>query len=145
MYTRKLLFLSLSFFYSSLRVTSRKIRSMIFECLSCYFFLRFTVPIKATLLRLHSLFSKSFRLVSTREQQTVENLNDRFRPRIVSLYRFFPRTIAVVRSYRNIAKNKPRWFQISRCARLDFFLLQAQTFHKYNRESRNEIDEQSGI
>lgn len=87
------------------------------------FFLRFTVQIKATMLRFTISFPRVFQGL-TRER-IVENSNDRFRTRIVSLYRFFRRTTAV-RSY--IAKNKPRRFQISRDARLDFFFFKHKRF-----------------
>lgn len=85
---------------------------------------RFTVRIKARIVSRSLSPTVLQRLVSPRrEQRIVENLNDRFRPRLDS----YPSTVSflellnVARSCRNIAKNKPQRYRISRYARLDSF------------------------
>lgn len=123
--SESLLSFSLSSTLPTAYIYSRKIRSTIYEFLLYYFFL-FDLLFGLKLALFHDLFPQQFsRLVSPRRQQRiVENLNDRFvRPRLDS----YPSTVSflellnVARSCRNIAKNKPQRYRISRYARLDSF------------------------
>lgn len=113
-----------SLFYSSYRVHIFTQDS--FDDFLLYYFFLFDLLFGLKLALFHDLFPQQFsRLVSPRRQQRiVENLNDRFvRPRLDS----YPSTVSflellnVARSCRNIAKNKPQRYRISRYARLDSF------------------------
>lgn len=118
----------LSFSLSSILPTAYIFTQDSFDDFLLYYFFLFDLlfGLKLALLRFTISFPTVLqRLVSPRRQQRiVENLNDRFvRPRLDS----YPSTVSflellnVARSCRNIAKNKPQRYRISRYARLDSF------------------------
>lgn len=143
--SESLLSFSLSSTLPTAYIYSRKIRSTIYEFLLYYFFL-FDLLFGLKLALFHDLFPQQFsRLVSPRRQQRiVENLNDRFvRPRLDS----YPSTVSFLELL-NVARSRVGISQKTSHGGIEFhatrdstlFLLQAQMFCIYNRESSNRME-----